>query len=310
MTWQAIPYIVLLGFFWGSTLIASRFSVGQYEATTYIGLRLLIAAVAHILVYTLMKRPFPRNKNLWKRGVFFGVFATALPMTCIVMGLQYLSSGVASILITLNPAMTVLLAHFFLPDEPLTKRKAGGVALALSGALLLALRGETGLDDISGSQLGYTLLLISVCIGSFGVIYARKYLKEFDSFDVASVRMFAAGVTVLPLSIFFVGFDMSAVEAVGYGALFYAALVGTFSGMMLSFYNIKHFGALAAATTSYVIPIVATIGGFLILNEQITPTMGVGMAIIIGGISLLRERSNAVDSGENAKAVPLPQAGD
>ncbi|MBE2223089.1 MAG: EamA family transporter, partial [Anaerolineae bacterium] len=59
MSLQAIPYIVLLGFFFGSTLVVSRFSVGQFEPTTYIGLRLLIAGVAHLLVYLFLSRRFP-----------------------------------------------------------------------------------------------------------------------------------------------------------------------------------------------------------------------------------------------------------
>ena len=242
MTLRALPYIILLGFFWGSTLIASRFSLGQYEATTYVGVRLIIAAIAHLIVYTLMKRPLPRDRQLWKYASIYGVFVTALSMTLIILGLQYLSSGVASILLTTSPAITVLAAHFLLPDEPLTQRKALGVAVALSGTILLAIRGETGLGDLSGNSWGYIFVLASVTIGSLGVIYARRYLKSYDSFDVASIRMITAACTVLPISIIFVGFDMSAVTNVGYGALIYAALVGTFSGMMLSFYNINISG--------------------------------------------------------------------
>ncbi len=294
MSWQALPYIVVLGFFWGTTLIASRFSVGQYEATTYIGLRLIIAASMHVLVYMLWQRPWPQHRNLWKYATIYGIFATAIPMTSIVMGVQYVSSGIAAIFITISPAVTVLMAHLFLPDERLNWRKGIGVSISLSGALLLALRGETGLADMSGSGIGYLLLLLSVTLGSAGVVYARLFLKEYDAFDVASIRMGTAACIVLPISIFFVGFDMSAVTFNGYAALFYAALIGTFSGMMLSFYIVKHFGALSAATTSYVIPIVATIGGYFVLDEQITLTMVLGMGIIIAGITVLREEKSQI----------------
>ena len=295
MPLQAIPYIVLLGFFYGSTLIVSRFSVGQYAPTTYIGLRLIIAASAHVLIYAIARgRHWPTDRNLWKHAIILGVIGTAIPMTSIVSGLQYLSSGIASILITTNPALTVLFAHFFLSDEKLTWRKSIGIIIALSGAAVLALSGESGIADPTNQPwIGYALLAVAMVIGSSSTIYARKFMSEMDSFDVASVRMLSASLVVLPLSYLFIGFDLSEVTPLGYAGLGYAALVGTFSGMLLAFYNIKHFGATASAMTAYVIPVVATVGGYLFLDEIITVNMLGGMGLIILGIGIINQRQQA-----------------
>jgi drug/metabolite transporter (DMT)-like permease len=102
--------------------------------------------------------------------------------------------------------------------------------------------------------------------------------------------MVVAALTVMPLSLLFVGFDLSRVTAQGYFALGYAALIGTFSGMLLSFYNIKRFGATVGAMAEYVIPVVAATGGVLILGEHVTPGMLTGMALIAGGITLINRR--------------------
>ena len=293
MTVQALPYIIVLGFFWGSTLIASRFSVGQFNPTTYIGLRLSLAGLGHASIYMFSRRRhWPRDKHLWRHAILLGVLGTAVPMTTIVSALQYLSSGIASIMLTTSPALTILFAHFFLQDEQLTRRKVIGVFLALSGAILLAVRGETGLA--SGSQngwLGYLFIIVSMVCGSSMTVYARKYMQKMDAFDVASIRMFVASIVVMPLSLLFFGFDLSPVTTTGYLALTYAALIGTFLGMMMSFYNIKRFGATAAAMTSYVMPIVTGIGGWLLLDEQITGIMLIGVVLIIAGIVLINRKS-------------------
>ncbi len=296
MTVQALPYIILLGFFWGSTLIASRFSVGQFHPTTYIGLRLSMAGLGHVAIYTLSRqRQWPRDKQVWRHAILLGLLGTAVPMTTIVSSLQYLSSGITSIMLTTNPALTIIFAHFFLQDESLTKRKALGVFLALSGAALLALRGETGLsDEGQNSWLGYLLIAIAMLCGSSMTIYARKHMQNMDAFDVASIRMLVAALVVMPLSAVFIGFDLSPVTTSGYLALAYAALIGTFLGMMLSFYNIKRFGATAAAMTSYVMPIVTGIGGWLLLDEQITLGMLAGVVLIISGIALINRKSRRI----------------
>lgn len=296
MSPQALPYIILLGILFGSTLVVSRFSVGQFQSLTYIGLRLTLAGLAHVVIYLFSKgRHWPRGRQLWGRSAVLGIFATAIPMTAIVSSLQFQSSGVTSVLVTTSPALTVLMAHFLLPDESLTRRKSLGVILALAGAVLLAIRGESGLPDVErASPVGYLLVMGAMVSASASTIYARKYMRDLDTFDVASVRMWVAALAIMPLSLLLVGFDLSQVTGQGYAALLYAAFVGTFAGMMLAFYNIQRFGATASALTAYVIPIVATLGGVLLLDETITSAMLLGMALIVGGVAIINRRQGRV----------------
>ena len=289
MNVQAMPYILLLGVFFGTTLVASRFSVGQFMPSTYIGLRLTLSAMGFAVLYLfrIQNRTWPRGRQLWKHSILLGIFGTAVPMTGIVISLQYLSSGLASLLITVNPAITVLLAHFFLADERLNRQKFIGLFFALGGAGLLAVLGETGLSNVDGSLLGYGLIFVAMIFASTMTIYTRKYVQDFDSIDVSGIRMLAAACVVMPLSLIFVGFDLSQVDFQGFWALIYASIFGTFLGMLVSLYNIQRFGATASVMAAYIIPIVATISGSLLLNEQITPSMLGGMVLIFFGVWLI-----------------------
>ncbi|MCA9935139.1 MAG: DMT family transporter [Ardenticatenaceae bacterium] len=293
MTIEALPYISFVGFLFGTTLVVSRFSVAQFDPTVYVGLRLTLAGMGHVAAYTLARKKFrwPTDPRLWFHAAILGVLGTAVPMTSIVNSLQYLSSGIASVLITTNPAVTVLMSHFLLPDEKLNKRKSAGIMLALAGAALLALSGESGLPNVNQADpRGYLLMATAILVSSAMIIYVRKYMQNYNSFDVASVRMFTAAMVVMPLSALFIGVDFGAVTGQGYAALFYASLIGTFSGMLLAFRNVQRFGATAGAMTGYIIPIFAVFGGWLLLGEKITPVMLGGMALIIAGIAILNER--------------------
>lgn len=289
MTPSALPYISLLAIFFGTTLVMSRFSVGQYAPLTYIGLRYTIASLCYVLIFAVSsKRKLPRERQVWRHAPVLGIFATALPMTLIVSSLQYQSSGVTSLLLTAGPALTVIMAHFMLADERLSRRKIVGVSMAISGAALLIVLGESGLPDVSqANPLGYGMVLMAMIAASYMTIYARKYMRDLDWFDVGSVRMWTAALLMIPIALLFAGFDMSQVNTEGYFALVYAALIGTFGAMMMAFYNIKRFGATAAAMVSILTPIVAIIAGALLLGETITPGMVVAMGLIIGGVAIL-----------------------
>ena len=209
-------------------------------------------------------------------------------MTAMVSSLQYQSTGVTAMLITLTPAMTVLMAHFFLEDEFLSWRKAIGVIVALCGAALLLVRGETGLAELAQADWrGYAWALSGMIAGAASGIYARRYLRHADAWDVTSIRMFSAAATLSTITYFTVGYEMDNVNLMGYGALLYATLTGTFLAMWLSFYIIKRYSATAAAQTSYAVPVISTTLGAFLLNEQVTSGMLVGMAIIVVGIALI-----------------------
>ncbi len=307
---RAVGLVLLLGFFYGSTIVVSRFSVGQYDPRTYISLRLLLAAACHVGVYAFSRqRRWSRDRGLWWRAGLLGVIGTALPMTAVVSSLQYLSSGVASLLLTLNPVIVVVLAQFFLRDEKLTWLKSAGVAVAFSGAGLLFLRGETGLSTFAETDWhGYAWVAVGVLAGGGAAVYARRFLRTGDAWDVASIRMVTAAAVLLPIVALTVGFDMSNVTAIGYAGLLYAALTGTFGGMWLSFYLIKQYGATVASQTTYVIPIISTVLGAVALGEQISGTMLAGMAIIFAGLTLLNWRgtmaSTVDEQGETIWETP------
>ena len=294
MNRQSIPYILLQGLLFGTSVIASSFALGQFHPLTFLGSRLAIASLLFTAFY-LWKgsggRTIPKDRRLWIRASVIGILGTAFPMWAFINALQYLSSGVTSALITIAPAFTLLLAHFLLPDEQLTRNKSLGVAFAFGGGLLIALRGESGMaDGRRADSIGYILVSMAIIIGGFRTIYARRFMHTLDSFDVAGVRVLTATAVILPISIRVVGIDLPTANGWGYFALVYSAIAGTFLGLYGEFNLIKRFGATAAAMTAYVIPVVASLGGVLLLGEQITIWIAAGMAFILLGITLTTSR--------------------
>lgn len=293
MTTQAILYILITGFFFGTSLVAARFAVGQFEPIVYVGLRLLVSSCSFLLVYAVARRryPWPKGWHIWRHAVALGL-GSAIAMTGFTSALRYLSSGLTSIISTAGPAITVILAHFVLADERLTWRKIAGVILALGGALLLILRGESGLAEVNqASGLGYGLLLFAMVVIAGNTVYIRRYTQGLDPFQLTSIQVFAACIMVTPLSLWLGKTNWAAVDWHGIVALLYGGLIGTFISFILFLHIAQAFGATAAAMTNYVNPVFATLTGVLLLGETFTLGMGAGVTIIMLGVWLTNRRS-------------------
>lgn len=286
---QAAGYVMLLGMMFGTMSVVSRFMLGQFEPITYTAVRLLVAGAAFLLIYLFrfQGRRWPKDRTLWVRSILFGVVADTIPILLIISAMKYLSSGLTTTLTTFFPVITVLLAHFLLPDEPLNLRKGLGVLLATGGALLIVSLGETGLDVSAGSGVtGYIMIGVASLIFGASTIYARKYMMGYDTFDTVSVRMISAAITATILSILFEPGGIHGVTPFGVVLVIFAAAI-FFGGFLLGFYVLQRFGVMVSAMSNYIPPVVASILGLIFLAEKITGGMVAGMLLILAGVAVI-----------------------
>ncbi|MFK7803230.1 MAG: DMT family transporter [Anaerolineae bacterium] len=282
---KAFPYIGLLGFFWGTNLVAARFGVGEFQPFLFIALRLTLAAVCFVPFMVTGGRQFPKDWHTWKLSIVSGTLGVAIPMSAFMLSLQFMSSGLVSIFVTAAPALIALAAHFFLPEEKLNGIKWLGVGLALLGSIFLALLGESGLADIDRvNPLGPLMITLGLLSDSANTVFVRLRMRDLDAYHVTGIRLITGAVLVTAVTLLFTNPELSGVTGKGYFSLFYAAFVGAVGGQFMAFYITRRFGAVSFSLVSFVVPIVATFFGVILLGEIVTWGMLVGVGFIVAGI--------------------------
>ena len=102
MTPAAPPYVLLLGLLFASTLLVSRFSLGQFSPTTYTWLRLAISAAAFAAVYLVgawRARPrLPAGRALWRDANLQRNIGTPEPKVAILSAVETVSAKIQSTL--------------------------------------------------------------------------------------------------------------------------------------------------------------------------------------------------------------------
>jgi drug/metabolite transporter (DMT)-like permease len=146
--------ILLLSFLWGGQAVALKAGLADAPPLAMGWLRYGLGGIS---VYAwarwrgLPVRP-PRGTRL-ATGVLGGLFLGQVALQN--FGASWTSAGHASVLTNVYSLHMVLLAHFVIPGDRLTWRKAGGCALAYGGLLLLFARPEAS----AGATLAGDLLV-------------------------------------------------------------------------------------------------------------------------------------------------------
>lgn len=284
---SSLPIVVLIGGLLGSTLVVTRFSLGQFETQTYVALRLAVAGLIFLAGYALRLYRWPRNPGLWLRAGIYGIIGTAITMSSFTQSLRYQSSGVTSLLVTLSPVETALLAHFFLKNERITRTRIIGALIAFCGVGLLLARGESGLAEMARADWrGYAWAMLGVLSNSIGLVYARRWLNNEDAYVVTSIRILIGALVIGLLTVLSGGIHLEAVRWSGVLAVIYAGGAGTFLAFLFYLIAVQRHGATTASQSEYIVPLFAAGLGVAALGEKVTPAMLLGMLVIFLGLAV------------------------
>jgi drug/metabolite transporter (DMT)-like permease len=270
---------------WGLAGVGTRAAYGMGATTlTVLVIRTSIAALA-LLAYIVVVRSMP-TALAWRHGAYIGAIRTGLTPLFFMASLNFISAGVEGLVITLVPATTALMAAVFI-GEKISRRQIVGLIVGLAGTTMIAVIGDTGLGSEGNVLAGFVLAGIGVLLGSYSGVLQRKYAPQHDTLPLA-FPMFLSG-TVVSIAIgTALGFDdLGTYSANLWILLVVLALGSTLLPFGATLYASKHASATLVAVTAYLAPLVAVIGGAVLLDEHITPAIVGGAAITILGVSLV-----------------------
>jgi drug/metabolite transporter (DMT)-like permease len=153
----------------------------------------------------------------------------------------------------------------------MNKERLAAVVTAVAWVFIKSSRPQlriAGAELEKASPTGYGLAILAMLGNSGMTIFARRYLRQFDSLDVTSIRLWVGALILMPLYAFKGTTKFSRVDNSGLLALALSALLGTFAGYLLAFYIVKRFSVTASASTFYIVPVVAGLGGVLLLKNM------------------------------------------
>jgi len=282
--------LLVVAFFWGGTFVAGRSLAGQVPPVAAAFFRFALAAII-LLVVVWRRESFPRL-NLRQFLVIVSLGATGVMAYNLFFfkGLSIIGAGRASLIIALNPVF-IALASTLIYQEILPIRRAAGIVLSISGAMIVITRGAP-LSILSGG-IGQGELLIFGCVLSWTLysIIGKIAMRGLSPL-VAVCYSSLAGALMLFLLALGQGqlTTVFSYPATAWLALFYLGLFGTVIGFFWYFQAIARIGPSRAAVFINFVPVNGVLLATLILNEPLTLSLLTGGALVVCGSYLANSK--------------------
>lgn len=258
------------------------------DGITLVSLRVLGGAILFWLTSLFTPREIISRKHI-ALLCLAAVFGLVGNQCCFTIGLSLTSPVNAGIVTTTMPISALLLSALIL-KEPITLRKALGVALGCCGAVLLVMTsvrtaaGATGMGDLRGdllcfaAQISYTIYLTV-----FGWL-----AKRYSIFTVNKWMFLSATCIVWPFTAQHVWqTPWSTLSTVTLAEIAYVVVGGTFLAYILMIRGQQVLRPTVVSMYNYVQPIVAVIVSIVLGLAVFTLTHALAVALIISGVALV-----------------------
>lgn len=212
------------------------------------------------------------------------------------VGQQTVPSGIASILYGLIPILTTGFAAVLLPGEPLSTRRVVGVVVGLFGVGVIAQPDPSNL--LAAEIVGMAFVVAAAVSVALGSVLLRGRSPTVGVAGMTAWAMLLGGL-MLHGGSFAIGERVGDISpsVSGLVAIVYLGVFASALAYVIYFTLLERFGPLEINLVSYVVPIFATVGGIVLLAEELTAAMVVGFLLIAGGFAVLKARVIADELG-------------
>jgi len=288
---QKAGLILLSGLLYAVSIACLGLAGRSIAPLTLTALRLTLASLVFGALLLIFRPRFDCRRSRVLDIAVIGLLNVGLPFVMLAVALRTISGALAAVLFNISVPMTLVLAHFLLPDEKLTPGKIAGCIAALVGAVVLIASNTSGLAvKQANGWIGQALIILASLTGAGAVIYTRRRARDEQNMVLAAGQLFVNLPLALLLMLAFEGKPTpAAYPPQALAALAGASIVGPVLALWLLFYIINRYSASLGGYAGIATPLFSAAIGVLFLGEVISPPMAAGSALLLAGVWSLNQ---------------------
>ncbi len=268
---------------WGTIPVAMRYLLLEVSPETAMFLRLYIAGIVAALVAVWIGAP-RLSRNEWLRVAAAGILGALGYQVFATYGMKLIPASWTGMIFGLEPIFIAWMATVLL-RESMSRTFIFGLALAVLGTAVLVLGSASGsLADVNA--LGVVLVTISTLGWAIYTTLIRPVAIVHGGVVIACLSL---AFTALPTAIFFTpkAFgEMHTLSPWHWLAVLHVSIIATVLATSAWNVGLKSMSNSKAGMFLYAQPVIAAVGGILLLGESLSIWLIGGGLLIIAGVAV------------------------
>ena len=282
----AVAFPALFVVLWSTGFIAAKYGLPYAPPFKFLLIRFVCVAALMAVVVLVTRAPWPATARQFAHVAVAALLVHGCYLGGVFVAISHgMPAGTSSMLVGLQPLLTVLIARAWL-GERVVPRQWTGLLLGLGGVYFVV-RHKV---DFSGDLAGLLPITIALVAISIGTLYQKRFCSNVDLRSGAVIQFAACVLVYLPLVALA---DERAVQWTPQFmfALAWSVIVLSVGAISLLYWLLRHGGAAQVARLFYLVPPVTAAMAFVLFGETLDALAMAGMVLIAVGVALARPRA-------------------
>lgn len=274
---------------WGSAFPCVKIGYNWLDIETtesqilFAGYRFFLAGMMTFVVACVLKKGLIKvSKKAVNHVMAVGFFQTTVQYVCFYIGMSNITGTKGSIINASSAFVSIIIAHFFVKDEPLNMKKAIGCMLGLIGVVLVNLNGF----DTSFSFAGEGMIIICTVVYGACAVYTKLISHLAEPMALTAYQLLFGGALLVIIGIVTGGsiteFDMKSVILLIYMAFISAAAFSIWTALL------KYNQVSEISVFCFSIPVFGVLLSAVLLGEDFTSLINLlALACVSVGIVIV-----------------------
>lgn len=297
-----LPHLCLAGavLLWGTSFAAMKYALTGFAPMTVIFLRMALASLLLVPAWGRVPKAGRQPGDL-KWLVIMCLLQPCLYFLLEGFAVSLTTSAQAGMISSLVPLLVAVGACAFL-GEPLGRRMVAGLCLSLAGVAWLSLAGESR-QSAPNPALGNVLEFFAMCCASGYMVVIKHLSRRYDSWLLTGLQVFAGALFFLPVALATdarwlaqPGAALASVPLEAWLGVAYLGGLVTLGAFGMYHKAVVYLPSAQAAASINLVPLVAVLAGWAMLDEALSPGQGMACGLILCGV-LLGQTGGAAAGG-------------
>ncbi len=269
---------------WGTTYLAIKVALETLPPFLMGGLRYIAAGLGLAGILALRGRTLPAVST-WPALAVLGFFMIGFGNGGVVIGAQWLPSGLIAVLIATSPFWMVTVEAAVSGGQQLHARQWTGLTVGFLGILVLVWPDlMAGGAARSGMVWGVVAVQLACAGWSVGSAYTRRHVMPSDVLGAAAMQMLFGGIFMLVAGSLYGEWGRLAFSGRTTIAFAYLTIAGSIVAFAAYSYALRHMDVAIVSLYTYINPVIAVILGAIVLGEPLGWRMFVATGLIAVGV--------------------------
>jgi drug/metabolite transporter (DMT)-like permease len=278
---------------WGMNFAIMKSMYRYFDPYAFTCLRFIIAGSTLLIVLKLLRLPLRIEISDLPAITGLGMLANTLYQMLFVTGLAQTKAGNAALLGAPAPIFAYL-TGVLLKREGYSHRVLAGILLSFAGAGMIVVFGAREVALGANWKGDLMILASAVCWGWYTGASARLVIK-YGALRLTAWLMLTGTLLMIPLFLpSLLHQDWRLIPITGWLGFSYSTFLSIVYCYLIWSFALQHAGVSRTAVYSNLTPMVALLGGWLLLGEQPMLAQFAGVASILGGIFIVRSSKPAL----------------